>query len=174
VLSVVERRKPTVNAIDLLEQQHREVEELFEEFEKTGEGAVKTRERLCREISDHLAMHAEIEEKLFYPESKQENTEEILRESVEEHLAMKRVLADLIEADVEDEQFEARMKVLQEQVEHHVEEEEKELFPKVRKALSKEELEDLGDRMETLAEELEAEGEPSKIIPGQTDSPARI
>jgi hemerythrin superfamily protein len=163
-----------VNAIDLLEQQHREVEELFEEFEGAGERAKKTKERLCREISDALAVHAEIEEKLFYPESKQEDTEEMLREAVEEHLSMKRVLADLIEGDVEDDQFDARMKVLKEQVEHHVEEEEKELFPKVRKACSKDELEDLGQRMQTLAEELEAQGEPSKMIPGQTDAPADI
>jgi hemerythrin superfamily protein len=162
-----------MNAIDLLEKQHREVEELFEEFEDAGENAKKTKERLCREISNQLAMHAEIEEKLFYPESKQENTEEILRESVEEHLSMKRVLADILEHGTDDEQFMARMKVLQEQVEHHVEEEEKELFPKVRKSCSKEELEDLGARMETLAEEL-LEGEPAKDIPGQTDSPAPI
>jgi hemerythrin superfamily protein len=174
MFSLVPRRSRPVNAIDLLEQQHREVEELFEEFEGASEGAAKTKERLCREISDQLAMHAEIEEKLFYPEAKQENTEELLRESVEEHLAMKRILADLLESDPSDDQFEAKMKVLQEQVEHHVEEEEKELFPKVRKACSKEELEDLGERMQTLAEELEAEGEPSKIVPGQTDSPAQI
>ncbi|HET8542344.1 MAG TPA: hemerythrin domain-containing protein [Anaeromyxobacter sp.] len=163
-----------MNAIDLLEQQHREVEELFEEFEGAGEGAQKTKERLCREISDQLAIHAELEERLFYPEAKQENTEEILRESVEEHLAMKRILADLMESEPSDEQFDAKMKVLKEQVEHHVEEEEKDLFPKVRKSCSKEELEDLGERMEALAEELEAGGEPSKSIPGQTDSPAEI
>lgn len=163
-----------MNAIDLLEQQHREVEELFEEYEDAGERAVKSKERLCREISDQLAIHAEIEEKLFYPESKQENTEEILRESLEEHLAMKRLLADLMESGPSDEQFDAKMKVLKEQVEHHVEEEEKELFPKVRKSCSKEELEDLGERMQTLAEELEAQGEPSKNIPGQTDAPAQI
>ena len=163
-----------MNAIDLLEQQHREVEELFEEFEGAGDGAVKTKERLCREISDALAVHAEIEEKLFYPESKQADTEEILRESVEEHLAMKRLVADLLESEPSDDQFEAKMTVLKEQVEHHVQEEEKELFPKVRKDLSKEELEDLGERMQTMADDLEAEGAPSKNIPGQTDAPADI
>ncbi len=163
-----------MNAIDLLEQQHREVEELFEEFDEAGERAEKTRDRLCREISDQLAIHAEIEEKLFYPESKQPNTEDLLRESVEEHLSMKRIVADLIESGPSDEQFDAKMQVLKEQVEHHVREEEKELFPKVRKDLSKEELEDLGERMQTMAEELEAEGEPSKNIPGETDSPAHI
>ena len=163
-----------MNAIDLLEQQHREVEELFEELEGAGAGALKTKERKFQEIADAMALHAEIEEKLFYPESKQENTEEILRESVEEHLAMKRLLADLMEADASDEQFEAKMKVLQEQVEHHVEEEEGELFPRVREALSKDELEDLGERMQTMADDLEAEGAPSKNIPGQTDAPADI
>ncbi len=163
-----------MNAIDLLEKQHREVEEMFDEFEDAGDGARKTKERVCSDIADHLAVHAEIEEKLFYPEAKQDNTEEILRESVEEHLAMKRLLTDIMEGGVDDEQFMARMKVLKEQVEHHVDEEEKELFPKVRKSCSKEELEDLGNRMETLAEELMAEGSPSKSIPGQTDSPAQI
>jgi hemerythrin superfamily protein len=163
-----------MNAIDLLEKQHREVEEMFEEFEDAGDGARKTKERVCGDIADHLAVHAEIEEKLFYPEAKQENTEEILRESVEEHLAMKRLLTDIMEGGVDDEQFVARMKVLKEQVEHHVDEEEKDLFPKVRKSCPKEELEDLGKRMETLAEELMAEGSPSKSIPGQTDSPAQI
>jgi hypothetical protein len=163
-----------MDAIELLESQHREVEELFEKFEAAGEKARKTKEGLCRQISDKLAVHAEIEEKLFYPESKTEDTEEILRESVEEHLAMKRVIADLLETEVSDEQFDARVKVLKEQVEHHVEEEEDELFPKVRKALSEEELDDLGSRMEELAEEVLALGSPSKDIPGQTDQPAPI
>jgi hemerythrin superfamily protein len=163
-----------MDAIELLESQHREVEELFEKFEAAGENARKTKQTLCQQISDKLAVHAEIEEKLFYPESKSEDTEEILRESVEEHLAVKRVLADLLETEVTDEQFDARMKVLKEQVEHHVEEEEDELFPKVRKALSEDELDDLGSRMEELAEDVLAQGSPSKDIPGQTDSPAPI
>ncbi len=163
-----------MNAIELLKQQHREVAELFEEFGGAGEKAEKTRERICRQISDQLAIHATIEEKLFYPESKQANTEEILRESVEEHLSMKRILADLMEAGPGDAQFDAKMKVLKEQVEHHVEEEEKELFPKVRKDLSREELDDLGSRMQQMAEDLEEQGEPSAQIPGQTDAPSQI
>jgi hemerythrin-like domain-containing protein len=163
-----------MDAIELLEGQHREVEELFEKFESAGENARKTKEKLCQEISDKLAVHAEIEEKLFYPETKSEATEEILRESVEEHLSAKRILADLLESEVTDEQFDARMKVLKEQIEHHVEEEEEELFPKVRKAMSEDELEDLGSRMEELAEEVQGRGSPSKEIPGQTDRPAEI
>lgn len=163
-----------MNAIQLLEKQHREVEDLFDEFDDAGEGARKTRERLCREISDQLAVHAEIEEKLFYPESKQPDTEELLRESVEEHLSVKRLLAEIMDGGIEDPQLPARMKVVEEQVRHHVEEEEKELFPEVRKSCSREELDDLGTRMEALAQKLVEEGEPSSKIPDQTDQAAHI
>jgi len=163
-----------LNAIDLLVKQHREVEELFEELDSAGEDAHETQERLCREISDQLAVHAEIEERIFYPESKQPDTAERLRESVEEHLAMKRLLAQIIEDGNDDARFQARMRVLEEQVEHHIDEEEQELFPKVRRSCSREELEDLGRRMQQLAERLIEAGEPSSRIPDQTDRPAPI
>lgn len=163
-----------MNAIDLLKRQHREVEQLFSKFEGASKGAEKTRERLCQQIGDALAVHAEIEEKIFYPESKQENTEELLRESLEEHLAVKRLLADIMQSDLDDPQFEAKMKVVKEQVEHHVEEEEHQLFPLISKSCSREDLEDMGSRMEEMAEELEAQGQPRASIPGETDSPARI
>jgi hypothetical protein len=167
-------REDVVNAIELLEQQHRELDGLFEKFESTGEGAHKTRERLCQQIGDALATHAELEERLFYPESKQENTEKILRQSVEEHLSLKRLLADIMGAEQEDPQLQAKVRVMKEQFQHHAQEEEQELFPKVEESCSEEELEDLGDRMQRLAEELEAEGQPRASIPGQTDQPASI
>jgi len=163
-----------MNAIDLLKKQHREVEQLFSRFEEAGEEAEKTRERLCQQIGDALAVHAEIEERIFYPESKQENTEELLRESVEEHLAVKRLLADIMQADLDDPQFDAKMKVVKELVEHHVQEEEEELFPLIADSCSTDELEDMGSRMQDLAQELEEEGQPRASIPGQTDSPAQI
>ncbi len=165
-----------MNAIEMLKAQHREVDELFEKFEATGDGAKKTRERICQRIADALAVHAQIEEQIFYPESMQatEEVEDVLRESVEEHLSVKRLLAEILESGPEDPQFEAKLTVLKEQVEHHVEEEEKELFPKVKKACSAEQLEDMGRRMAKLADELEAEGQPSRAIPDQTDEPAPI
>ena len=158
-----------MNAIDLLERQHRDVEDLFEELDEAGEGARKTRERLCREISDQLAIHAEIEERLFYPESKQPDADELIRRSVGEHLSVKRLLAEIMEGGLEDPHFAARMKVVEEQLNHHVGEEEKELFPRVRRSCSREELEALDDRMAELAKTLIGEGEPSSRIPDQTD-----
>jgi len=48
----------------------------------------------------------------------------------------------------DDETWSAKFTVLKEQVEHHVEEEEGEMFKKARKVLSREEIEELGARME--------------------------
>jgi hemerythrin superfamily protein len=165
-----------VNALKLLESQHREVEDLFEEFESAGEGAKRTKERVFRQIADALAIHTEIEEKIFYPEVKEASSEieDLLRESVEEHLAAKRIVADLMAIDAGDQQFDAKVQVLKENVEHHVEEEESELFPKVKKACEEETLEDMGNRMQQMVQDLEAEGAPSKEIPDQTDEAAPI
>ena len=85
------------------------------------------------EIADDFAAHGEIEEKIFYPAVYVGELKEKLQEAVEEHLAAKRIVADLLEMEPTDEQFDPKMKVLRELIEHHVEEEEGELFPLVRR-----------------------------------------
>ena len=160
-----------MNAIDLLEKQHREVEQLFKKFEK-AEGE-EEKQSLFEEIGDKLAVHAGIEEKHFYPATRTARTEDELREAVEEHLSVKRIIADLLEMEPSNPQFEPKVLVLKEQVEHHVEEEEEELFPKVKKMLSRDELDDLGTVMEDLAQELEA-GAPRESVPAETGSAAPL
>ncbi len=119
-----------MNAIDLIKEQHDEVEELFEQLED-ADGDEK--QELFNRIGDALAVHCAIEEQHFYPAVRASRTEDILLESLEEHLQVKRLLADLLDLDVDDETFDAKCQVLQEEVEHHVEEEETELLPKVQK-----------------------------------------
>jgi hypothetical protein len=161
-----------MNAIDMLESQHREVEELFEKIEKAkGAGA---KERLFVQIADKLAVHAAIEEHHFYPAAKAKQTEDILLESAEEHLSIKRLLADLLDLDAGDETFDAKIKVLKEQVEHHVEEERQDLFPKARKLLSKDELDAIAQEMTAEQVELEEKGEPRKAVPAETDEAAPV
>jgi hemerythrin superfamily protein len=162
-----------MNALDLLKSQHREVEEMFEQYEKLGEEDSEMKELLFVQIADALAAHASIEERFFYPSVKAEDTEDILRESLEEHLGAKRIIADLLEMSSDDEEFDAKIKVLKEQVEHHVEEEESELFKKVRKLMNAETLESLGAIMEQEFEQMQQE-EPRKEIPGQTDEAAPL
>ena len=133
-----------MNAIALLKHQHREVEALFKQLHKAKTGV--PRRNIFEKIADALAVHATIEEKRFYPAVKEKTTEEILRESVEEHLAMKRVIADLLRLDAEDETFAAKIKVLEDEITHHVEEEEEMLFPRVERMFDDEALESLGRR----------------------------
>jgi hemerythrin superfamily protein len=160
-----------MNALDLLIEQHDEVEDLFEMIEK-ADGEKKA--ELFEELADKLAAHAAMEEKLFYPAVKAKETEELLVESTEEHLQIKRVLADLLELATDDEHFDAKIKVMQEEVDHHArEEEEGKLFPKVRKLMSADELEGLGSEMEMLFEQLLSE-EPRHNVPGETVEAAPI
>src|SRR4051794_7630459 len=55
------------DAIRVLTDDHRQVEELFVRFEKTGEGAHKGRSDLVQRITEALSIHASIEEEIFYP-----------------------------------------------------------------------------------------------------------
>jgi hemerythrin-like domain-containing protein len=87
---------------------------------------------------------------------------------------MKRAIADLLDMEIDDESFDAKVKVLQEDVEHHVEEEETELFPKVEKLFDDEALEAIGEAMEDTQEELKREGNPRDAIPGETGAAAPL
>jgi hemerythrin superfamily protein len=161
-----------MNAVKLLKKQHRDVEELFSRFESAkGE---ESKQQAFEEIADALAVHATIEERHFYPAVKEKQTEEILFESLEEHLEIKRVIADLLALETVDETFEAKVKVLQEDVEHHVEEEETVLFPKVEKLFDEETLETLGAQMDQTAAELMTAGNPRDAVPGEIEAAAPL
>jgi hemerythrin superfamily protein len=161
-----------MSAIDLLEGQHREVDALFAALEDATSKEQKA--GLFDQLADKLAIHAAIEEHHFYPTVRARRTEDILLESLEEHLSIKRVLADLLDTQADDETFDAKIKVLQEQVEHHVAEEEGELFPKVRKLLDATELDALEQEMVAEQEQLLDEGEPRAAISQQTEEPAPL
>ena len=161
-----------MSAIDLLESQHREVEKLFQKIEKASKGEEKM--RLFEEIADKLAIHAAIEEHHFYPAVKEKRTEDILLESVEEHLVIKRTMADFLKLDVGDVQFDPKIKVLKEEVQHHVGEEENDLFPKVKKIMSADELAALEQEMTAEQDELEEEGNPRESIPDENGEAAPV
>ena len=161
-----------MNAIELLKHQHREVEALFTQLHKAKTGAA--RRNVFEKVADALAVHAAIEEKRFYPSVKERSTEEILLESLEEHLAIKRVIADLLRTDPADETFAAKVKVLEDEVSHHVEEEEETLFPRVEQMFDDEALESLGEAMEETQAELLRVGNPRQGVPGETDRAATI
>lgn len=162
-----------MNAIKLLKQQHDEVKEMLEKLEDTSDTALKTRANLFAKVADALAGHAEIEEKIFYPAMQAPNTEDLLTEALEEHLAAKRLIADLLDLAPDDETFVAKCTVLREQLEHHIEEEEGEMFKEAKKLLKNDELEELGDKMEKMYEFV-LQNSPRMKVPNQTDKAARL
>ncbi|HEY0625791.1 MAG TPA: hemerythrin domain-containing protein [Allosphingosinicella sp.] len=152
------------DATKLLAEDHRKVEELFEQFEKaSGDGR---KEKIAKQICTELKIHAMIEEEIFYPALRGKIEDEDLNEAYVEHDGAK-VLINEIEAGGPDEQFyEAKVKVLQEQIEHHVKEEEKQqgnMFTQARKADV--DLEALGEQMAARKAELMQQAESEGLPP---------
>ena len=161
-----------LDAMDLLKAQHRYVDKLFAQVEG-ARGAQKA--SAFRELADMLAVHATIEERIFYPTVKMASTEELLHESAEEHLAMKRVLADLLAADTDSDDFDAKLTVLQELVVHHAkEEEEGKLFPKLRAEADPDLMAALAGEMIALMVELQQQGRPRDAVPSETAEAAPL
>lgn len=138
-----------MDAITLLTRDHQTVEKLFQRFEKTGPRAVKTRKQLADRIVGELSVHAAIEEQVLYPAIRENlpEVEDDVLEALEEHHVAKWVLSEIDGMEPEHERFRAKVIVLIESVRHHVEEEEEILFPKVRRALGAEELEEVGQAL---------------------------
>lgn len=134
------------DAITMLKDDHKTVEQLFKRFEKAGERAHVEKRNVVDRIVEELAVHAAIEEQVFYPvvRATVPGTEDETLESLEEHHIVKWVLSELDSMSPEDERFDAKVTVLIENVRHHVKEEEQDLFPKVRAKLGRDSLSDLG------------------------------
>ena len=139
-----------MDAIVLLKDDHKTVEQLFKRFEKAGERAYKEKQHVVEQIIHELTTHAYIEEEIFYPAARQDvpETKDHVLESVEEHHVVVWMLSELKDLDPKDERFDAKVTVLIENVRHHVEEEEQEWFPQVREALGRNRLQELGEQME--------------------------
>lgn len=159
-----------MNAITLLKQDHRTVDELFKRFESLGPRAKKGKRDVVDRIVRELAVHAAIEEMVLYPAIRAEfekgDVDDLVLESLEEHHVVKWTLSELDGMDPSAERFDAKVKVLMESVRHHVKEEERELFPAVSKAFGRTRLEELGD---ALAEAKKAA--PTHPHPRSPDEP---
>ena len=163
----------TTNALELLKEQHEQVESLIEAIEDTDDPAEKS--ALFESLADQLAAHATIEEKLFYPAVMHESTRELLVESTEEHLSVKRLLADHMELDPADEHWSAKLIVLRDQVVHHAhDEEEGELFPRVRELFDDDDLAALGNEMLTMFVQLLDAGAPRQSDPAEIHAAASL
>jgi hypothetical protein len=160
------------DAIALLKQDHRNVEDLFAKFEKaSGDGR---KQSLAEEICFELSVHAQIEEEIFYSACEGKVDEDLLKESYVEHDGAKVLIAEIMNGGPSDEFYDAKVKVLQEEIEHHIEEEEKRmegLFAQARKAgLDMDALgEELAARKAELTEQFKAGGVPTPQLKTMDD-----
>ena len=145
-----------MDAFNLLKADHRKVAELFDELESASG---KQKLTVFDQIKTELELHTHIEETIFYPVLEEpKETHDLTLEAYEEHNVVKKLLKELGSARSANEEWEAKAKVLRENVEHHVEEEETELFKKASKALSKKEIETLGEEMQSEKERKQRTG----------------
>ena len=147
-----------MDALSLLKDDHDKMRRLLNDLEGTTERGVKTREELFSKIKGELTIHEIIEEEIFYPALKEHpRAKEIVLEGYEEHHVVDTVMAELEGLSVDDETWGAKATVMKENVEHHMEEEEGEMFRKARQVFERDELEELGARMEQRKTEAQKE-----------------
>ena len=161
-----------LDAVTFLTAQHRDMEDLLAQIADAEDDARKR--ELFVQAADQLTVHIKAEEEIFYPAVHRARTEDDLLESLEEHLSLKRLLADLIEMDPAEKAFEAKFKVLKEQTEHHHREEEEHLFPAVLKLLDQAQRIALGDEMRLRQASLPRLGEPRETVSGETGAAAPL
>ncbi|GGR55412.1 hemerythrin superfamily protein [Nocardioides luteus] len=120
------------DVVDLIMQDHREVESIFEKLQREPE----VRAGLTPVLVTLLAAHSRAEESEVYPAARDEAGEaEDVAHSQEEHLLADRLLAELSECDPFGDDYEKKLKEVVDAVTHHVEEEEKTVLPGMRSGL---------------------------------------
>jgi hemerythrin superfamily protein len=153
----------SVDAIEMLTDDHRRVDEMFEEYEAAKDSADDDdKEQRVVAICVELTVHATVEEEIFYPAAREalgDDDADLLDEAEVEHSTVKDLVDQLSAMSPVEALYDAKVKVLSEYVKHHVEEEEEEIFPALREtdldlaALGAE----IEQRKQELQEELEEE-----------------
>src|SRR4051794_13655266 len=141
-----------LDAITLIENDHRVVEGLFEAYENIGaDGEAAQRWRIVHSMIEELRLHASMEEQVFYPavqEALGDDADELVEESLREHADAKQTLEEIEALPATSGVFHERVTALIEEVRHHVDEEEQQILPKLREALDSQMLLRLGEELE--------------------------
>jgi len=155
------------DAITILRADHKLVDELFKQYEKTR--ADTRKQTLVDQICAELTAHTTIEEEIFYPAVRGAIKDaDIMDEADVEHASAKELIAQLQAGKPGDDHYDAKVKVLGEYIRHHVKEEQNEMFPKAKK--TKLDMMELGSQIETRKTELKMEEQPTPKETGKSKS----
>lgn len=163
------------DAIAILKKDHEKVKDLFDKFDKAE--SLREKKKIVAQAIMELKIHAEIEEKIFYPTVRPDIKEDIMNEADEEHHVAKLLIAELDQMDGSEDHYEAKFTVLAENIRHHIKEEERDMLPQARSLPI--DFIALGKQLLTSKEQLKKSGVPASaeeklMTRGFTaDSPAR-
>jgi hypothetical protein len=148
-ISSYRETEETMKATELLEKQHRKVEQLLNKLE-AGRADPET---TLQELAQNLAGHMAIEQEIFYPAARAA-APDVVAECYEEHAIAELALNRLVHTAPDGEAFHARVKSLKELVLHHVQEEEEQLLPQIDERMSEEESSRLAKQMKARFQEV--------------------
>ncbi len=139
----------TTDAIAVLKKDHADVERMFVRFERSR--SAPERRRLAERFVRELSIHAAIEEQLVYPRLRGRlngnGDEGKVLLALEEHHFTKVALSEIEALPEESDRLEPKVRVLAENVRRHVHEEERTLLPALKRFVSAQELQELGDAL---------------------------
>jgi hemerythrin superfamily protein len=158
-----------MDALTMLKQQHREVDELFHRCQHADESEKIT---LMGQISEKLTLHAMIEERHFYPFCMRMGIQDMVDHSMQEHAEVKQMISEILQMKRHDPMIDQTLHRLMTSVQSHVQEEETTLFPRLMSIAAEEDLRDVGLEMQRTMDELSqqellkmAEHEGSTLMP---------
>jgi hemerythrin-like domain-containing protein len=142
------------DVIEVLEQDHREVEQMFAELEAlratTDSDALSRRKDLMEQVTIELVRHSVAEEVLVYPQVEQKVDAGEAERAKKEHAEAEETLQRLERLDPDDAAFDIELATLMREIREHIAEEEGEMFVHMRQVLSEDELRKLGTRVEAF------------------------
>jgi len=142
------------DVIEILEHDHREVEDMFTELESlrgaSSEEDKKRRKELTEDVTIELVRHSVAEEVIVYPTVEDKVSKEEVEHAREEHAEAEETLAKLEKLDADDPEFDDRLGELMGEIRHHIEDEEGEMFAHMREVIDKDELLKLGERVDAF------------------------
>jgi hemerythrin superfamily protein len=108
-----ERQQASRNAFDVLEEDHREVEEWFDEYDELKDSDEDDKADLAKKICFALKVHAQIEEEIFYPRAREASlNNDLIDEALVEHSTVKNLIGEIEAMEVGEELYDAKVRVL--------------------------------------------------------------
>ncbi|MFL5356887.1 hemerythrin domain-containing protein [Archangium sp.] len=117
-----------MSAIELLKQQHREVDDLFQRLKASGGDE---RISLLGKVAEALTIHAALEEQFFYPFAREQGVDGLIDESFQDHAEVKQLISEILQVKQTDPRLGELCGRLERMVTEHVSHEETTLMPKV-------------------------------------------